>query len=125
MRPPASAARLAIVSVLCFSPPALAGQAVASATVTGVVRDRTDAVVAGAAVEMRNHATNQQWQTQSDARGRFRVLYLPVGEYQLSVQLAGFATAHANLTLVVGDQFDVPIVLDAAGVNEAVDVSAP
>jgi hypothetical protein len=116
------ALRLAVLLVLFF--PATGRGQSQSATVTGVVRDTTEAVVPGATVEIRNHATNQLWQTVSDLRGRFRLLYLPVGDYHLSVQISGFTTANANLTLGVGDQIDVPIVLRPAAVNEAVDVIA-
>ena len=47
-------------------------QAAASATVTGVVRDTTEAVVVGASVELRNHATNQMLATVTDGQGRNR-----------------------------------------------------
>lgn len=100
-------------------------QSATSATVTGVVRDASEAVVPGATVEIRNHATGQVWQTATDARGAFRLLYLPVGDYHLSVLLDGFTTANANLRLGVGDQIDVPIVLKPAGLSEAVRVEAP
>src|SRR5436309_2342107 len=116
---------LAMLCVLSLCAPVRAAQGTQTATVTGVVRDTSEAVVPGAAVEIRNHATNQQWQTITDLRGRFRLLYLPVGDYHLSVQIRGFSTANANLTLGVGDQIDVPIVLRPAAVNEAVDVVAP
>jgi hypothetical protein len=96
-----------------------------TASVTGSVRDASEAVVPGATIEIRNHDTSQLWQTVSDLRGRFRILYLPVGDYHLSVQLRGFTTATANLTLAVGDQVDVPIVLKPAAVVEAVEVEAP
>src|SRR6185369_5317029 len=75
-----------------------------TASVTGTVRDTSEALVPGATVEIRNHDTSQLWQTVSDARGPFRILYLPVGDHHLSVQLSGFTTATVNLTLAVGDQ---------------------
>jgi len=96
----------------------------ATASVTGSVRDASEAVVPGATVEIRNHDTNQVWQSITDERGRFRLLYLPVGDYHLSVQLTGFTTASANLTLAVGDQIDVPILLKPAAVSEDVRVEA-
>ena len=103
---------------------AASAQTVTSASVTGTVRDASDAAVAGATVEIVNAETNQRQQTATDARGRFRLLYLAVGPYQLSVQSAGFAIAHTAFTLKVGDQVDVPIVLQAATVTEAVQVEA-
>ena len=100
------------------------GQTVTSATVTGTVRDGSGAVVSGATVEIANDATNQSWHAATDQRGRFTFLYLPVGGYHLLVHLDGFATATAALTLRVGDQLDVPIVLAPARLNEAVQVQA-
>jgi hypothetical protein len=113
-----------LVAVVSLAAPAGAGQTV-SASVTGSVRDASEAVVPGATVEIRNHETNQIWRTTSDGRGRFQMLYLPVGDYHLSVMLAGFTTATTNLTLAVGDQLDVPVLLKPAAVNESVQVDAP
>ena len=108
---------------LCACAAAARAQTVTSATVTGVVRDASEAIVPGATVAIRNHDTNQVWTTVSDERGRFRLLYLPVGDYHLSVQLPGFTIANANLSLGVGDQVDVPIVLKPAAA-ETVQVQA-
>jgi hypothetical protein len=116
---------LAVACVVFLITPRAAGQTLTSASVTGTVRDTSDAVVPGATVEIRNHDTGQMQHTVTDARGGFRLQYLPVGQYHLSVLLSGFTTANANLTLAVGDQVDVPIVLKPAAVNEAVQVSAP
>src|SRR5712691_6127275 len=102
----------------------LSAQTVTSASVTGTVRDTSEAVVTGATVGIRNHETNQVSTTVTDSRGRFRLQYLPVGLYHLSVQLPGFTPANANLTLAVGDQIDVPITLKPATVTESVQVEA-
>src|SRR3989441_2923274 len=116
---------LAIACVLFFAASARsAAQTVTSASVTGTVRDASEAVVPGATVDIRNHETNQVTTTVTDSRGRFRLQYLPVGTYHLSVQLPGFTTANANLTLAVGDQIDVPITLEPATVTESVQVEA-
>src|SRR6185295_2933275 len=103
----------------------VSAQTVTSASVTGTVRDTSEALVPGATVDIRNHDTNQVTSTVTDARGRFRLQYLPVGVYHLSVQLSGFTTANANLTLAVGDQVDVPITLKPAALAESVQVEAP
>src|SRR5262245_61834143 len=113
---------LAVVGILSGS--VHAGAQTVTASVTGSVRDASEAVVPGAAVQIRNHDTNQVWHGVTDERGRFRLLYLPVGDYHLSVQLDGFTTANANLTLAVGDQIDVPMVLKPAAVSEEVRVEA-
>jgi hypothetical protein len=100
-------------------------QTVTAASVTGTVRDMSEAIVPGATVDIRNHETSQGYTTVTDSRGRFRLQYLPVGDYQLSIQLAGFTTANARLTLAVGDRIDIPITLKPAAVTESVRVEAP
>ena len=104
---------LAIVCICCATP--ARAQTSTSATVTGIVHDSSGLVVPGTTIEIRNHATNQVSQAITDAGGRFRILYLPVGDYHLSAQVSGFTTANVNLRLAVGDQIDVPIVLKPAG----------
>jgi hypothetical protein len=105
---------LAIVC-LCGSAAAARGQTAASASVTGTVRDVQGLIMPGVTVDIRNHATNQLSEAVTDERGQFRVLYLPVGDYHLSAQVSGFTTANVNLSLSIGDQIDLPIVLRPAG----------
>ena len=69
------------------------------ATVTGIVRDASDAVVPGAAVLLRNHETNQLQKTVTDGAGRFRLLYVPVGDYHLSVDAPGFTCTTLSVPL--------------------------
>src|SRR4029078_10094854 len=111
------AVRLAFVCLcsISISPPAFA-QTIASATVTGTARDNYG-VLPGTTIEIRNKATNQVWTALTDARGGFRVLYLPVGDYVLSAEVAGFRKAVVDLSLAVGDQVNVPIALEPAGVT--------
>jgi carboxypeptidase family protein/TonB-dependent receptor-like protein len=102
---------------------ASAQQGMTSATVSGTVRDASDAIVPGATVRIRNHQTNQVWESITDDRGRFRLLYIPVGDYHLSAELEGFTTVNVNLTLAVGQTIDVPLTLQSASVSETVSVS--
>jgi hypothetical protein len=101
-----------------------AAQTVSSATVTGTVRDASEAVVPGANVQLINEAMNHSWEATTDVRGRFAILYVPLGEYRLSVRLPGFADATKALTLGVGDRLDLHIDLKPAAVAESVDVEA-
>ncbi len=114
---------LALASALLLSRSVHAGQAAASATVTGVVRDGTEAVISGATVTLRNHQTNQAQTTTTDGAGRFRLLYVPVGDYHLSVDAPGFGPTNVGLALGVGQVIDVPITLAPARVIASVDVA--
>jgi len=114
---------LALVSLLVLASTAAAAQAAASATVTGVVHDASGAVVQAAAVHLRNHDTNQLLEATTDLSGRFRLLYVPVGTYHLSVDAPGFAPVTVNLALGIGQAIEVPVTLSPARVSEAVDVA--
>ena len=114
-----------LVALIFFWEAAAAAQTLTSASVTGTVRDASASVVPGATVEIRNRETNQIQQAVTDQKGRFRLLYLPVGSYDLVVRSIGFTDARATLTLAVGDQPDVPVVLTPAAVSESVRVEAP
>jgi hypothetical protein len=114
-----------LVIILCLFnlPGASAQQAVTSATLGGRVTDERGAALSDAAVIALNLDTHQQQSATSDAAGRYRFLYLPVGNYQLTAEHAGFATTRRLLTLTVGQALDAPLQLTVAGIAESVNVS--
>ena len=120
-----STANFFLVLLLCFFnlPFAAAQQAVTSATLGGRVADERGAAVSNATVVATNLDTEQQQSTTSDEAGRYRFLYLPVGNYQLTVEHAGFAPTRRRLTLTVGQALDAPLQLTVAEVAESVNVS--
>lgn len=114
-----------VLILLCnLAPPAPAQQTITSAAVSGRVQDKEGEVVSDAQIELVNLERNQTWTTKSDEGGRFRFLYLPVGQYRLKAGRTGFAMLNTRLTLTVGQALDLPLALDVASVSETVDVSA-
>src|SRR5215475_15074512 len=95
------------ISICCLSATVLAQQAVTSATLSGRVEDVNGAAVAGAAVVAINLDQNQSSTAQSDAQGRFRYLYLPIGHYRLKVEARGFTPLERELTMTVGQALDL------------------
>ena len=75
--------------VLPFQPPALAQQT--SATLTGTVQDASGAVVADAAVTLKNEASGDLRSTVSNGDGYFTFAAVPPGAYTVSVEKAGFS----------------------------------
>src|SRR5690242_19969824 len=59
-------------------------------TVTGTVSDPAGAVVAGAAIELKNAETGVSYQAATTATGNYTVPQIPVGTYELSVTVPGF-----------------------------------
>jgi len=65
--------------------------------------DTSGAVVAGAHVKVRDLNTSFAASTTTNDHGMFRFAVLPVGQYELTADHAGFATAQVNkIDLTVG-----------------------
>jgi hypothetical protein len=113
-----------ICTALLCARAASAQETINQASVSGRVADAQGGVVPGALVAARHTETNSTAETVPDAEGRFRFPYLKVGSYELSVRLQGFRDITRPLTLTVGSAFEVPIVLEVAGVEASVTVTA-
>ena len=104
--------------------PAFAQQTITTATLSGWVEDVSGGRVVGATLDITNIDNNKTWEVASDDQGRFRLAYLPVGNYQLRVESEGFAPYSQQLTLTVGQALDLHIRLAVAGSSETVLVTA-
>jgi hypothetical protein len=61
-------------------------------TVTGTVTDQSGAVIPGATVVALNMETGVSSSATSDSAGVYRIGFLPIGRYQVSVAAKGFGT---------------------------------
>jgi len=94
-------------------------------SIGGVVKDRSDAAVAGAKVVATNVDTNLSTETVSSADGSFRILALSVGTYKLTVAAKGFRPfAETGIVVKVNDQLKFDVTLDVGTVTEEIEVSA-
>jgi len=113
--------KVALFAVLAFvSIPILAQTAVISGTVT----DSTDAVVPGATVTIVNADTRVTvWRGITNGSGVYRAPELPVGRYDISVELQGFKHANATgINLVVDQRAAIDITLQPGTMTETVNV---
>jgi hypothetical protein len=108
-----------------FPSAAFAQETVHLASVSGRVTDPSGAVIAGARVTARQTETNLTATAQTDSEGRFRLPYLKVGPYEITIGQDGFASTTRRLTLTVGAAFDLPIALALATMESDVTVTAP
>ena len=96
-----------------------------TATILGVVKDSSGAVISGVAVTARNVDTGLARSTVAAADGSYRLSALPVGSYELRVEQPGFQTeVQRGLTLVVGQEALVNFILQVGQVQETVSVTA-
>src|SRR6476646_6100315 len=118
-----SAMQAFALSAILFSSVLL--RADVTGAITGVVRDRSQAVVAGARVQVTNVETNQSQETVSSSDGSFHILALPAGKYKLTATSTGFRTFTAtDIDLKVNDQLHFDVTLQVGSLAENVSVEA-
>jgi hypothetical protein len=112
----------AILGVLLFSP-SLFSQ-VNTGTIFGIVQDSSGAVIAGATVTIRNVDTGTARTVTSDEGGRYVVPVLPVGNYAVQGQQAGFQTEiRSGITLSVGREEVINLILRVGQLTQSVTVT--
>jgi hypothetical protein len=93
-------------------------------SISGVVRDRAQAVVTGAKVTITNTQTNSSQIVTSGPDGSYHFLALAAGTYRVVANAPGFRPYSTNeITVQVNDQLKLDITLDVGAVNEAVNVT--
>ena len=111
-----------LVGVLLAAVPLLAQSTTGS--LQGTVKDEQQAVVIGATVTVRNVDTNATYATITDSQGRWRVPQLPVGNYEVKVELTGFATIlRTGIGLLLNQDAVVDVTMKTATVSETITVS--
>lgn len=91
---------------------------------TGVIRDSDGAVVPGATVKATATATGTALDAVSDETGQYVLRGLPVGSYQVQVELAGFSTVQVeNVVVRVNEEVRLDVTLKVGNLTESVTVS--
>jgi len=91
--------------------------------IEGTVMDEEGGVLPGAAVALRNTATNYEQVVTTGAEGRFRGVLLPLGPYRITVTLDGFSTLiREGIDLAVGQTINLSLELKR-GVAEEITVT--
>src|SRR5262245_2109292 len=95
-----------------------------SGSISGIVSDERQGVIANAAVTARNVGTNESRVTTSDSDGRYRFPNLTIGNYEITVQTKGFAkTVRSGVELLLNQDAVVNVSLKPSAVEEVVTVA--
>jgi len=94
-------------------------------TIFGRIADESGGGLPGVTVSARNVSTGLVRSSVSDAQALYRLVSLPVGTYELTFALQGFATeVRTGIRVLVGQQAEINPSLKVAKVAETVSVSA-
>ena len=92
--------------------------------ITGVVKDQTDAVIAGATVVAVNIATGVKQTTKTDEQGSYAFPVLPVGVYEINVTANGFKPNKTKgLAIDINSAFTVDVTLQLSEQDQTVTVT--
>jgi outer membrane receptor protein involved in Fe transport len=94
------------------------------ASLAGTAFDTSGALVAGAHVKVRDLNTSFAASTTTNDHGMFRFAVLPVGQYEVTADHAGFATVQVNkIDLTVGANLTLTLRFSVATAKEAMTVT--
>jgi Carboxypeptidase regulatory-like domain len=100
-----SLAFITVVFLFCYQ---AAAQTSTSGTIQGVVTDPTNAVIAGAKIEIHNPVSGYSRTVTTDGAGRFSISNVPFNPYHLTVSGKGFASYSQDVDVRSG----VPVILN-------------
>lgn len=113
---------LSLALLVSASSPAY-GQAT-TGSISGAVTDPQQAAVPNANVTVRNVGTNETRTATTNSEGRYRFANLPVGNYEVTVEAAGFAKfLRTGLTLALNQDAVVDVPVTTSTVNEVITVT--
>jgi len=109
-----------VVMALCLAAPAYAQ--VDRATLTGIVRDPSNAVIAKAQVKVTSLATNSVNTAPTSNDGNYLVVNLAPGEYLVQVEAPGFQRFEQTIALELGARSRLDVSLAVGSIGETVTV---
>ena len=96
----------------------------AGASIEGTLRDQQGAVLPGATVTLTNEESGVSRTTTTDREGHYRFLALAPGQYRLTAELSGFATAEVgNIAITIGRSVEHDFTMGIQAMEETVTVS--
>src|ERR1700720_1615640 len=117
--------RCALLALLLLTLRLPSAHAQVSASIRGIVTDVSGAPVAQVSVRAKNLETGVVRTTNTDDAGRYVVLALPVGKYEVRIAKSGFQEAvQSGIYLVVGEEASVDLRLEVSAVKSEVKVTS-
>src|SRR5256712_1952759 len=115
---------VAILVLIALGTNWLAFAQTATATIVGVVKDISGALIPGVSIAVKHTDTGQTRTALSSDSGSYNVPLLPVGAYELTTTMPGFKQqVRTGINLVVGQQAVINLTLEVGAAAEQVTVT--
>ncbi|HEY1342873.1 MAG TPA: carboxypeptidase-like regulatory domain-containing protein, partial [Bryobacteraceae bacterium] len=112
---------LFLIACVALCPPAAAQ---VTGSLDGHITDQAGAVVPMVNITAKNVATSVERSTTTNDSGFYQIPFLPLGDYQVTASLAGFATVVAeNVSITLNKTTTVNLSLRVSTVKESVTVN--
>ncbi len=118
-------AGLGLAAAVCLlTGPVAVAQDVTTGRIVGQVLDSEGGPLPGVSVEAKSKGTGLVLTQVTDARGSYRIVNVPPGEYTAEAKLSGFQAQKKSLSIVVGSSVNADFKLALSTVAESVTVTA-
>ncbi|HKX29211.1 MAG TPA: TonB-dependent receptor, partial [Blastocatellia bacterium] len=114
-------ALLLVAFMALFAGPIVLGQTT-TATLSGVIRDTSGAVIPETKIVVKNTNTGATRETTTDGEGRYNLVNLGPGQYEVRAERTGFKTAQSNVILTIGGAMILDLTVQIGNVSEVVEV---
>jgi hypothetical protein len=113
-----------VLVTLTFTGVAFGQTQSAAADLQGTIKDSTGAVVPNATITVRNPGTNISRTGTSNEEGFYRIVNLPPGDYEITVEVANFKkVVLTRVNLTVGQTATVDVAVEPGQISESVTIS--
>ena len=113
------------ITALCALTATLAlAQSTSTGTIAGIITDASGAVVNGANITLTDTSTKTTRSATSNEAGRYVLVNVDPGQYELSVSKQGFSTTKTQTKVTVGSAVTINLSLEVGGQNVVVEVTA-
>jgi len=119
-----AAMRLYFGLALLFLGLSTAGAQLFTGSVTGLITDPSQNVIAGAHVVLTNTDTLEVRTVSTDGGGRFTVNQINPGEYKIAISMAGFKSSERKFSLKAGQNLALDTQLPIGEATEQVEVTS-
>jgi hypothetical protein len=116
---------MAAALLLSFAMPAFSQASSGAASISGLVSDASGGVMPGVQLSIRNTGTNALRTVYSNEVGRYEIVALQPGDYEITATKEGFATLlRKGITLAVGQRAVADLSMQLPATTSTVTVDA-